>query len=399
MVTHNKIRGGTMPKRYLITSESVTEGHPDKLCDIMSDSILDEMLKQDPDSRVAIECLTTTGTVHVAGEVTSRAYVDVQKVVRETLKEIGYTNPAFGIDSQDAGVWVSIHEQSPNISMGVTEGIGNDKDQGAGDQGMMYGYATNETRELMPLAIVIAHKLTARLAEVRKKGIIKDIGPDGKSQVTVLYEGNKPLKITDVVIAQQHLDSVSEDELKDEIIEKVIKPVCGDLIDEETRIHVNATGKFVIGGPEGDTGLTGRKIIVDTYGGVGRHGGGAFSGKDPSKVDRSGAYFARYVAKNIVAAGLADKCEIQVSYAIGIAKPTNINIDCFGTEKVPEEKIHDAVLEVFDFRPKAIIEHLRLKRPIYKKTAKNGHFGKFDPDFTWERTDKVEELRRLTGLE
>ena len=364
-----------MGKSYSITSESVTEGHPDKLCDQISDGILDALYKEDPQSRVAIECLTTTGTVHVAGEVTTNAYADVQKIVRETLRNIGYTDPGFGIDCDDAGVWVSIHGQSPDISLGVTEETSQSKDQGAGD-----------------------HKLAMRLAEVRKSGLIKDLGPDGKSQVTVLYEDGKPVKVTDVVIAQQHLETIEESELKEQITEKVIKPVVGELLADDANIHINATGKFVIGGPEGDTGLTGRKIIVDTYGGVGRHGGGAFSGKDPSKVDRSAAYAARWVAKNVVAAGLADKCEVQLSYAIGVAKPTNLNVDCLGTAKVDEEKINEAVRKVFDLRPKAIIESLNLRRPIYQKTAAYGHFGRDDPDFTWEVTDKAEELKKETGL-
>ena len=387
-----------MGKSYSITSESVTEGHPDKLCDQISDGILDALYKEDPQSRVAIECLTTTGTVHVAGEVTTNAYADVQKIVRETLRNIGYTDPGFGIDCDDAGVWVSIHGQSPDISLGVTEETSQSKDQGAGDQGMMYGYASNETPELMPMPIMLAHKLAMRLAEVRKSGLIKDLGPDGKSQVTVLYEDGKPVKVTDVVIAQQHLETIEESELKEQITEKVIKPVVGELLADDANIHINATGKFVIGGPEGDTGLTGRKIIVDTYGGVGRHGGGAFSGKDPSKVDRSAAYAARWVAKNVVAAGLADKCEVQLSYAIGVAKPTNLNVDCLGTAKVDEEKINEAVRKVFDLRPKAIIESLNLRRPIYQKTAAYGHFGRDDPDFTWEVTDKAEELKKETGL-
>lgn len=386
-----------MTKIKYVTSESVTEGHPDKICDQIADAILDEMLKQDPNSRVAIECLTTTGTIHVAGEVTTKAYVDIQGVVRKTLKKIGYTDPRFGIDCDDAGVWISIHAQSSDIAQGVTEGKGDDKDQGAGDQGMMYGYACNETPELMPFPIIMAHKLTKRLAEVRKSGMIKGLGPDGKSQVSVMYEDDKPKKITAVVIAQQHVDDISEEKLKEEIYEKVIKHICGDWTDNNTRIHINATGRFVIGGPEGDTGVTGRKIIVDTYGGVGRHGGGAFSGKDPSKVDRSGAYLVRYVAKNIVAAGLADKCEVQLSYSIGIAKPTSINIDTFGTNKVPEEKIIEAVKKVFDLRPKAIVETLNLKRPIYQKTTNYGHFGREDPDFTWELTDKAPELAELCG--
>ncbi|MBW2975487.1 methionine adenosyltransferase [Candidatus Woesearchaeota archaeon] len=389
-----------MGKINYITSESVTEGHPDKVCDQISDAILDELYKQDPNSRVAVECLTTTGTVHVAGEVTTNGYVDVQKVVRSKLREIGYTDPRFGIDCDDAGVWVAIHEQSPDISEGVTEGKGEDKEQGAGDQGMMYGYACNETKELMPLPIILAHKLTRRLAYVRKEGIIPHLGPDGKSQVSIMYEDGKPKKLTAVVIAQQHKDEISEQDLKEQIVEHVIKPICKDYMDEETLVHINATGIFVIGGPEGDTGVTGRKIIVDTYGGIGRHGGGAFSGKDPSKVDRSAAYAARYVAKNIVAAGLADKCEVALSYCIGVAKPTSINIDCFGTEKIPEEKISELVAKNFDLTPKGIIEGLRLRRPIYQKTASYGHFGRIDdPDFTWEQTDKAEVLKKEAGSE
>jgi S-adenosylmethionine synthetase len=381
-------------KRYILTSESVTEGHPDKVCDQISDSILDNLLAQDPDSRVAIETMVTTGSVHVAGEVTTRGFLDVQRIVRQTLREIGYTNPKFGMDYEDAGVWVSIHGQSPDISQGVTENSACSHEQGAGDQGMMYGFACNETPELMPLPIVLAHKLTKRLAEVRKNNLIKDLGPDGKSQVSVEYEDNKPKRITAVVIAQQHLESVSEIELRKEINDKVIIPVCQEFMDQETKIHINATGRFVIGGPEGDTGVTGRKIIVDTYGGIGRHGGGAFSGKDPSKVDRSGAYAARYVAKNIVAAGLADKCEVQLSYAIGIAKPTSINIDCFGTNKIPEEKISQLVFDNFNLTPRGIINSLNLKRPIYRKTASYGHFGRNDSDFTWENTDKAEVLKK-----
>jgi S-adenosylmethionine synthetase len=382
--------------KHLVTSESVTEGHPDKICDQISDAILDNLIVQDPYSRVAIETLVTTGSVHVAGEVTTRGFADIQAIVRRVLKEIGYTDPRFGIDSEDAGVWISIHGQSPDISQGVTST--DFKDQGAGDQGMMYGFACNETPELMPLPIILAHKLTMRLSEARKGGVIKDLGPDGKSQVTVEYIDGKPVRIDAVVIAQQHKEEISEDELKKEITEKVIKPVCGKMMDENTKIHINATGRFVIGGPEGDTGVTGRKIIVDTYGGVGRHGGGCFSGKDPSKVDRSACYMARYVAKNIVAAGLADKCEIQVAYAIGVARPVSIMIDTFGTGKIPDEKIIELINKHFDMRPKAIIEHLKLLRPIYKKAAAYGHFGRDDPDFTWERTDKVEELRKEAGL-
>ena len=379
-------------KKYVITSESVTEGHPDKIADQISDAILDNCLAQDPDSRVAVETMVTTGSVHVAGEVTTRGFVDVQRVARQVLREIGYNNPEFGMDYEDAGVWVSLHGQSPDISQGVSES--RDKEQGAGDQGMMYGYACNETEEYMPLPIILAHKLTQRLAIARKTGAIIGLGPDGKSQVSIEYEDDKPKRISAIVVAQQHLEEVSEEFLKKEILEKVITPVCKNYMDSETKIHINATGKFVVGGPEGDTGVTGRKIIVDTYGGVGRHGGGAFSGKDPSKVDRSGAYAARYVAKNIVAAGLADKCEVQLSYAIGVAKPTSINVDCFGTNKISEEKISVLVHENFNLTPKGIIEGLNLKRPIYKKTASYGHFGRNDSDFTWECLDKVEVLKK-----
>jgi S-adenosylmethionine synthetase len=382
--------------KKLITSESVTEGHPDKICDQISDAILDSLIVQDPYSRVAVECMTTTGSIHVAGEVTTRGFVDVQSVARRVLKKIGYTDPKFGIDADDAGVWVSIHSQSPDISQGVNDG--ENKEQGAGDQGMMYGYACNETPELMPMPIVVAHKLTKKLAEVRKNNSIKNLGPDGKSQVTIEYEDGKPLRIEAVVIAQQHREEISEEELRKEIMEKVIKPVCGKMIDNNTKIHINATGRFVIGGPEGDTGVTGRKIIVDTYGGVGRHGGGAFSGKDPSKVDRSGAYMARYIAKNIIASGLADRCEIQISYAIGVAKPVSIMIDTFGTGKIPDKDIAEIVNKNFDMRPRAIIEHLNLLHPIYEKTASYGHFGREESEFTWEKTDKADLLKEKAGI-
>ena len=373
-----------MVKITFVTSESVTEGHPDKICDQVSDAILDNLIVQDPYSRVAIETLVTTGSVHVAGEVTTRGFADVQRIVRQVLRDIGYNDPAFGIDCEDAGVWISIHGQSPDISQGVDK-------EGAGDQGMMYGYACNETPELMPLPIILAHKLTRRMAEVRKNREIRDIGPDGKSQVSVEYHDGKPARIEAIVIAQQHKKDISEDELKKEIFEKVIKPICGNLIDEKTKIHINATGSFVIGGPEGDTGVTGRKIIVDTYGGVGRHGGGCFSGKDSSKVDRSAAYMARYIAKNIVASELAEKCEVALSYAIGIAEPTSVNISCFGTEKIPEEKISLLVRKFFKLTPRGIIESLDLRRPIFKQTASYGHFGR--PEFSWERLDKVEVLK------
>ncbi len=381
-------------KKYVITSESVTEGHPDKVCDQISDAILDNLIAQDPDSRVAVECLVTTGSVHIAGEVTTNGFFDAQRIARQTLKEIGYTNPKFGMDCEDAGVWISIHGQSADISQGVSEGGGEDKEQGAGDQGMMYGYACNETEELMPLPIMLAHKLTQRLAVVRKTGIIRGLGPDGKSQVSIEYEDDMPKRVTTIVIAQQHIEDISEEILKKEIFEKVVMPICRKYMDEETKVHINATGRFVVGGPEGDTGLTGRKIIVDSYGGVGRHGGGAFSGKDPSKVDRSATYMARYIAKNIVGSGLANKCEVQLSYAIGVSKPTSINVDCFGTNKIPEEKISELVYDNFDVTPKGIIKTLDLKRPIYKKTAAYGHFGREDANFTWEKLDKVDVLKK-----
>lgn len=382
--------------RYTLTSESVTEGHPDKIADQISDGILDALIAQDQKSRVAIETLVTTGSVHIAGEVTTKGYVDAQQVARNVLKDIGYTDPRFGIDCNDAGVWVSIHRQSPDIARGVNESEG--KEQGAGDQGMMYGFACNETPELMPLPIILAHKLTKELAEVRKRGIIGYLGPDGKSQVSVAYENGKPVSLDAVVIAAQHLVGPTHDEIVRDIKTNVIEPICGKFLTPETRYHINATGSFVIGGPEGDTGVTGRKIIVDTYGGIGRHGGGAFSGKDPSKVDRSGAYAARYVAKNIVAAGLADVCEVQLSYAIGVARPTSIDVDCFGTNKVSEDKIAHLVGYYFDLRPKGIIESLDLLRPIYRQTAAYGHFGRNEPEFTWEKTDKAEILRKEAGL-
>lgn len=384
-----------MARKY-VTSESVTEGHPDKICDQVSDAILDELLRQDPNSRVAVETMTTTGVVICAGEVTTRGFADVQKIARNTLKDIGYTDPEYGIDSQDAAVLVSIHEQSPDIAMGVDENKG--KEQGAGDQGMMYGYATNETRELMPLPIVLAHRLTQKLAEVRKNGTIPYLGPDGKSQVSIEYENGKPLRASAIVIAAQHREAAGKETVRADIIKHVITPVCGKWLDADTKIHINATGKFVIGGPQGDTGVTGRKIMVDTYGGVARHGGGCFSGKDPSKVDRSGAYAMRWVAKNIVAAGLAEKCEVAVSYCIGIAEPTSIDVETFGTGKIPEEKIAEIVKKNFRLTPKWIIEILKLKRPIYRKTAAYGHFGRDDPDFTWERTDMVELLKREAGI-
>ncbi len=379
-----------MVRRSLFTSESVTEGHPDKVCDQISDSLLDEFIKQDPDSRVAVEAMTTTGIVFVAGEVTSNGRFDLQQTIRKTIREIGYDKPEYGFDSEACSVLVSIHEQSPDISMGITPGL--DKEQGAGDQGLMFGYASNETRELMPLPISIAHKLSMRLSQVRKNNELDWVRPDGKSQVSVVYEDCKPVRIDTVVISTQHSPEIHLQQLREEIIDRVVKPVCGNWVDPKTKFLVNPTGRFVIGGPPGDTGLTGRKVIADTYGGMGRHGGGAFSGKDPSKVDRSACYFARYVAKNVVAAGLADRCEVQIAYAIGIAEPVSVMIDTFGTGKLAEDKIEERVKKSFDMRPAGIIHTLDLKKPIYKKTAAYGHFGRDEPGFTWEITDKVSLL-------
>jgi S-adenosylmethionine synthetase len=380
-----------MARRYLFTSESVTEGHPDKICDQVSDSILDELISQDPDSRVAVEAMTTTGIVFVAGEVTSNARIDAQKVVRRTLKNIGYDGLKHGFDGNSCSVLTSIHEQSPDISMGVSKnenGV-----QGAGDQGLMFGYATSETAELMPMPITLAHKLTMKLAKVRKEKTLDWIGPDGKSQVSVIYEDSVPKKIDTVVVSTQHTEDISISQVRQEVISKVIKPICDNLINDSTKFLVNPTGRFVIGGPVGDTGLTGRKIIADTYGGMGRHGGGAFSGKDPSKVDRSACYMARYIAKNIVASGIASKCEVQLAYAIGVADPISIMVDTFNTGKVDEEKIEAQVREIFDTTPHGIIETLRLKRPIYTKTAAYGHFGRNEPDFTWEKIDKSKSFK------
>jgi len=367
-----------------------------KICDQVSDAILDAILEKDPKGRVAIECLTTTGSMMVAGEVTTDCYVDVQGLVRKTLKEIGYDNPDYGLDSADCGVWLSIHEQSKNIAVGVDSS--KKKEQGAGDQGMMFGFACDETPQLMPLPIMLAHGLAHRLAEVRKKKILDWVRPDGKSQVTVEYVDGKPKRVDAVVIAIHHNPAVSHEQIEHDVKEHVISPVCGKWIDDKTRFYINATGVFAVGGPEADTGVTGRKIIVDTYGGFSRHGGGCFSGKDPSKVDRSGAYAARYIAKNIVAAGLARKCEVQIAYSIGVAKPVSVFIDTFGTGKIPEEKISALVEKHFPLKPAEIIAHFKLLRPIYRKTAAYGHFGRDDPDFLWEKTDKAELLRREAGL-
>ena len=393
-------------KHMFFTSESVTEGHPDKIADQISDAVLDAIIEKDPKARVACETLVTTGLVHVVGEISTSTYVDIPRVVRDTIREIGYTRAKYGFDCDTCGVLVSIDEQSADIAMGVDEALEskdgnseiNDK-IGAGDQGMMFGYATNETPEYMPMPISLAHRLSRRLAEVRKNGTLTYLRPDGKTQVTVEYVDNQPKRIDTIVISTQHSPEVTQEQIKNDLKRYVIDAALpAEFIDENTKFFINPTGRFVIGGPHGDAGLTGRKIIVDTYGGMARHGGGAFSGKDPSKVDRSAAYAARYVAKNVVAAGLADKCEVQVAYAIGVAKPVSILVDTFGTAKIAEEKIQELVSKHFDLRPAGIIEMLDLLKPHYRKTAVYGHFGRTDVDLPWERTDKADILRHEAGL-
>jgi len=394
--------------RKLFTSESVTEGHPDKICDQISDAVLDAIFEKDPMGRVACEVSVTTGLVLVMGEITTKCNVDIPKIVRKTIEEIGYTNAEFGFDSKTCGVITAIDEQSADIALGVDNALEAKKGEmneknieatGAGDQGMMFGYACNETPELMPMPISLAHKLAMRLSKVRKEGILSYLRPDGKTQVTVEYDDDKPVRIDTIVVSSQHNPDVDHDTIERDIIENVIEPVIPEgMIDKDIKYYINPTGNFVIGGPHGDSGLTGRKIIVDTYGGYARHGGGAFSGKDPTKVDRSACYAARYVAKNIVAAGLASKCEVQVAYAIGVAKPVSVLVETFGTGKIPEDKISEIVTKVFDLRPAAIIENLKLRRPIYKQVAAYGHMGRTDIDVSWEKTDKVDEIRKLAGI-
>jgi len=378
---------------YLFTSESVTEGHPDKIADQISDAILDEIISKDQYCRVACETLVTTGLAFVAGEITTNCYVEIPEIVRRTVRDIGYTRAKFGFDFETCSVLTAIHSQSPDIAMGVDTG-------GAGDQGIMFGYATNETPELMPTPILLAHKLTKRLTDMRREGILPYLRPDGKSQVTVEYRDGKPVRVTAVVISTQHSPDVTLKDLREDIIDKVVKPtIPRALFDEDSLIyHINPTGRFVIGGPQGDTGITGRKIIVDTYGGVGSHGGGAFSGKDPTKVDRSASYMCRYVAKNLVAAGIADRCEVQVAYAIGVADPVSILVDTFRTGKIPQERILELVRQFFPLTPKGIIDYLDLRRPIYKKTAAYGHFGRQEPEFTWEKTDLADKIKKEAGL-
>ncbi|MFZ5353337.1 MAG: methionine adenosyltransferase [Bacillota bacterium] len=394
--------------RKLFTSESVTEGHPDKICDQISDAVLDAILEHDPMGRVACEVSVTTGLVLVMGEISTNCYVDIPKIVRKTVEEIGYTRAKYGFDSDTCGVITAIDEQSADIAMGVDKALEAKKGQmseseiaaiGAGDQGMMFGFACDETPELMPMPISLAHKLARRLSQIRKEGVLDYLRPDGKTQVTVEYDDGKPVRVDAIVVSTQHSPEVDHDTIERDIIEYVINPIIPEnMMDNETKIYVNPTGRFVIGGPHGDSGLTGRKIIVDTYGGYARHGGGAFSGKDPTKVDRSASYATRYVAKNIVAAGLATKCEVQVAYAIGVAKPVSVLVETFGTGKLPDDKIAELVMKVFDLRPAAIIRDLDLRRPIYRQVAAYGHMGRTDIDIPWEKTDRAEELRKLAGI-
>jgi S-adenosylmethionine synthetase len=384
---------------YLFTSESVAEGHPDKVADEISDGILDAIMAEDKQCRVACETMVTTGMAIIAGEITTTCWVDMPQIVRDTIRDIGYNNSGMGFDWETCAVLTSIDKQSPDISQGVTAGEGLFEEQGAGDQGLMFGYACSETPVLMPMPIYYAHRVTRRLSETRKSGVLDFLRPDGKSQVTVEYENGTPRRVHTVVVAAQHVPQVKYDTIREGILEEVIrKAIPENMLDDQTKYFINATGRFVIGGPMGDCGLTGRKIIVDTYGGQGSHGGGCFSGKDPSKVDRSGSYMARYVAKNIVAAGLAEKCEVQVAYCIGVAEPVSLMIDTFGTGKIPPDRIAEIVRDTFSFKPAEIIRHLKLLRPIYKKTACYGHFGRNDPDFTWEYTDKVDDLREKAGI-
>ncbi len=384
---------------FLFTSESVTEGHPDKVADQISDAILDSIIKEDPVGRVACETLVTTGLALIAGEITTSCYVDMPEVVRNTIKEIGYNDSSMGFDWETCAVITSIDKQSPDISIGVSEYEGLYKEQGAGDQGLMFGYACDETAELMPMPIVYAHRLTQRLSEIRKQGIVEFLRPDGKSQVTIEYQNSTPVRIDAVVLSSQHTPYVKYETIRETLIEEVVKKVLpADMLDKDTKYYINPTGRFVMGGPHADCGLTGRKIIVDTYGGQGSHGGGAFSGKDPSKVDRSASYMARYIAKNIVAAGLASRCEVQMAYAIGVAEPVSVMINTFGTSKIPPDTIAKIVREVFPLKPAEIIKYLNLLRPIYKKTAAYGHFGRNLPEFTWEKTDKADELKKIAGI-
>ncbi|MGM9570835.1 MAG: methionine adenosyltransferase [bacterium] len=395
-------------KRFLFTSESVTEGHPDKIADQISDAVLDAMLAKDPNSRVACETLVTTGQIHIVGEISTNCYVDIPKIARQTVKSIGYNRAKFGLDGDTCGVLISVDEQSPDIAMGVDKALEAKEGKmteeeieaiGAGDQGLVFGYATNETPEFMPMPIMLAHKLARRLAEVRKNKTIDYLRPDGKTQVTVEYEDDKPVRIDTIVVSTQHHSEIFLDQIKKDVLEHVIKPVVpAEMLDENTKYYINPTGRFVIGGPQGDAGLTGRKIIVDTYGGMAHHGGGAFSGKDPTKVDRSAAYAARYVAKNVVAAGLADKCEVQIAYAIGVANPVSVMVNTFKTNKIAETEIEKLIDKHFDLRPAAIIRDLKLRRPVYKQVAAYGHFGRSDLDLTWEKTDKAEILREEAGL-